>query len=105
MADTATAPPRAKTQQQLDGEGFEKASIAAIDKAADLYVEARDERMQLTKIEKDRKKDLQKLMHEHGQKEYHYEDHDGIPRVVELVSKEETVKVRTERDEAEEDEE
>lgn len=93
------APEKPKTEQaKIEGEGFEIQRIEEIEKAAELYVEARDERMELTKIERTRKADLMKAMLDHGQKEYHFEDTEGTRRVVEIVSKEETVKVKVDRD-------
>ena len=77
-------------EMPIEGEGVSKPKIKAIDRAADKYVEIRDERMALTDKEIDAKAVLLNAMHEHGLTEYQY----GDMKVVVKPGKE-NVKVKT----------
>lgn len=84
--------------------GTERQKIKAIDKAAEAYVEVRDERMGLTKKEKEAKEKLLSLMKEHKLDSYTDEDA-SPPLIVTVEAKDETVKVkRASEDETEDDE-
>lgn len=82
-------------QQHLSG--MEPPSIKAIDKAADVYVEARNARMNAGVREKERKIILAELMKQNGLTEYEY---DG--KIIRVLSKE-NVKVNEISDKEEED--
>ncbi len=79
-------------------EGMDPPSIKEIDKAADNYVEVRDERMSLSKIEIERKAILRGAMLKHNLKNYEY---DG--KVV-VLDDEPTVKVRKKKEESDDSE-
>ena len=58
-----------KTQELgLTGPGVERVSIKAVDRAVDRYVAVRDERMELTKKEVEKKIELIAIMKEHKDK-------------------------------------
>jgi hypothetical protein len=52
----------------LKGPGVERVAIKAVDRAVERYVSARDERMELTKKEVERKVELIAIMKEHKEK-------------------------------------
>lgn len=90
MANTGTLP------------GLETKVIPELTKAAELYADARDDRMAHGRVEKERKTALIVLMHEH--KLETYQDNDRDPPVsVEIVKGEEKVKVKIKGDEPEEE--
>jgi hypothetical protein len=93
MAKTKTKRLR---QQMIPG--TEPPSIPKIDKAAEAYVEVRDERMSLTEKETDAHDNLLSLLREHGLETYEF---DGMTVRIDTKQK---VKVRRKNEEAQEDE-
>jgi hypothetical protein len=98
------APKKPSKQQQLDGEGFEHPVNEAVEKAAEAYREKRDERMKLTKQEKELKRDLRAALKAAEIEEYHYTDEDGTPRKAYRKMTEEKVGVCVDEDAVAEDE-
>lgn len=92
----------AKKQPELAG--FERPSHPAVDKAAEDYVTARDQRMELTTREKERKKLLINAMRDANLKSYVYVDGE-VEREVKIAPKENVTvrKVRVDDDEADDD--
>ncbi len=85
-------------QRHLPNTDPEPVTIKEIEDAADNYVEARDKRMNMLTIERERKESLRESMKKHKKYEY-----DG--KVVEFSSStEENVKVRTKKAPGEDDE-
>lgn len=78
--------------------GAEPPRIAAIDKAADLYVDARDERMAALEIEVDRKSKLLELMKKNKLTTYRTDDDQEV-NIVESAESVKVRKVKTETDE------
>jgi hypothetical protein len=71
MAVTSTNNQRKKDKTQelgLTGPGVERVTIKAVDRAVERYVAARDERMELTKKEVEKKIELIAIMKEHKDK-------------------------------------
>lgn len=69
--------------------GMEESGIKELEKTAEDYADVRDNRMQLTKQEKELNQTLLALMKKHGKAEYHHDDvHCWIK------AKEERVKVK-----------
>jgi len=69
MAVTSTNNKKEKTPELgLKGPGVERVSIKAVDRAVDRYVLVRDERMELTKKEVEKKVELIAIMREHKDK-------------------------------------
>ena len=83
-------------QQKL--QGLAEQSIPEIESAALSYVEARDQRMQLTELETERKADLLKVMTKHGKTTYRIDE--DPPLVVSVVDGDPNVKVRREKKQA-----
>lgn len=90
--------------------GMEDAGIKELEKTAEEYADVRDNRMELTKQEKQLNDTLLALMKKHGKSEYHHDDvHCWIKskdeRVkVKIGELEEESKTKAERDEEAEDE-
>lgn len=91
----------------MTGKGVERVSIKALDLLVDKYVEARDERMALTKREVETADDLREGMHKYKDKLtvdkdgniiYHYDD-----QVITLNKSKEKIKVRREKEETDGD--
>jgi hypothetical protein len=62
-------PPKDKSLELgLKGPGVERVTIAAVDRAVDRYVKARDDRMELTKKEVEKKIELIAILKEHKAK-------------------------------------
>ena len=77
--------------------GMEERSIPELDEAAHKYAEVRDERIALNKREKDLKDLVHTLMNRHTKKHY------KVGKVqIDVVSTDETVKVKILKEEAEE---
>lgn len=79
--------------------GMEDQKIEGLHNAAAEYAEIRDQRQQLTTQEVELKAKLLRLMKQHKKTEYDFE---GVH--IELVTEEETVKVRIKKTGTEEDE-
>lgn len=92
-AAPAEAPPtKGKKQGELDG--FERPRIAELDKAAEGYRTARNERQAKTKVEKAKKQELMAVARKHGVKVYVYESDDGEELQLEYTAEtKENVKV------------
>lgn len=103
-APTEPKGPKGK-QLKLPADGMKRTSIAEVDKAAEAFRVARDKRMALTKIEKEKKVLLLEAAKKHGVKKYVYEAEDGEEFEVEYESEvEENVKVKkVKQDEDDED--
>lgn len=87
-------------RRQLSIKGTERETIKEVDTAAEAYVEARDERIRLTKKEVDAKDALVTVMKKH--KLDVYRDENAIPPlVVTLIPGEDKVKVRKQQEEEE----
>ena len=80
--------PKAK-QEEFQAEGMAQKKIAEIEECAERYVDARDERQAAMLPEKKEKSLLMALMKKHEVTIYKF---DG--KIVELIHKDETVKVR-----------
>ena len=83
-------PKKIARQERLPG--MKDAKISALQNAALDYAEIRDQRQELTKQEVDLKTRVINLMHKHGKDTYDYQNVH-----IELVTEEETVKVRIKR--------
>ena len=70
---TKTKKPKEKRPRQGHLEGMAPPSIEEIDKAAEAYREARDERMELTEEEVVKHQALLDAMHKHELKSYEYD--------------------------------
>lgn len=101
------ASPKKRTkakQLKLPAEGMSRKAIPEVDKAAERYRDARDIRMDHTKLEKAAKQSLLEVAKKHGVKVYVFEDEDGEELEVEYIEKtDENVKVRKVKPEAGED--
>lgn len=82
--------------------GMEQEAIPELTKAAELYADARDDRMAHGKVEKELKTALIALMHKHQLTTYRDVNRDP-PVEVELVTGEEKVKVRIKDEDGEGD--
>src|SRR5262245_14980556 len=83
--------PKLRPQElpEMNGPGVGQVNVPEIDRAAERYVEARDERMAMTPKEVEAKKKLLELMKKHQLRVYRFDD-----RIVEIVHKDEAVKVK-----------
>lgn len=81
----------------IEGEGVAQKKIPAVTKAANRYVEVRDQRMALTDKEVDAKAVLLNAMHENGLTIYRFDDY-----IVQIKEGKENVKVKS-ADDAESD--
>ncbi len=94
------APKKTKTttkpkQLKLEAEGMNRKGIDEVDKAAEAFRVARDKRMALTKVEKEKKTLLMAVVKKHGLTNYIYEDEDGEDEEVEYKAETaENVKVK-----------
>lgn len=93
MARKKDANSNGKSQQQQYIEGTAPPRIPELDAAAEKYEEGRDERMEASKIEVERKTKLIELMHKFELKQYVIPGTDP-PREIVLIPEGETVKVR-----------
>ena len=92
MAKKKSAETSKKIARQSDLPGMEDAAIKDIEDAALDYVEGRDERMEATKVEVERKEALISLMHKHEKTKYQRRIGDKVLNVNLKVEKE-SVKV------------
>lgn len=83
----------ARTKKQLQIAGTEKDHIAEVDAAAESYIEARDERMELTEKESDAKVALLAVMKKHRLDVYR-DENTVPPLVVTLIPGSDDVKVK-----------
>jgi len=83
----------AKKPKQVAIPGTERKVHPDVEKAAEAYVEARDERMQLTERESETQGDLMAAIKKHGLQR-HVVDIDGEQQIVEIVAVDEKVRVR-----------
>lgn len=99
MAKSKKSKKPKQTEIPLKGEGVEALHIPAIEKAADKYTDARDERMTLSEAEADAKKELLEAIHANrdrliqevgGGVSYRYGD-----RLVTLSPSKENIKVKS----------
>ena len=74
----------------IEGEGVAQKKIPAVTKAANRYVEVRDQRMSLTEKEVDAKAVLLNAMHENGLTIYRFDDY-----IVHIKAGKENVKVKS----------
>ncbi len=81
-----------RTKKQLQIAGTEKKSIKEVDAAAEAYVEARDERMQLTEREVEARDALITVMKKHKLDLYR-DDDAAPPLLVTLIAGEDKVRV------------
>jgi hypothetical protein len=87
-----------RTKKQLPIPGTEKETIKEVDTAAEAYVNARDERMQLTERESEAKEALVHVMKKHNLEVYR--DENAVPPlVVTLIPGEDRVKVSRAKEE------
>ena len=93
---------KAKKPKQTEIPGVERKKVAELDRAAELYVEARDERMELTEKEVAARDALIAVMKKHSLSIYK-DDDASPPLVVTLIPGEDKVKVTRADDEAQED--
>lgn len=84
---------RGSRAQQTQIPGTERQYIAEVEAAANAYRNARDERMELTKLEVVRRDELIRVMGEHKLDVYKYDDDEGVELTVKLDTKTK-VKVR-----------
>lgn len=90
-----TKAPKKQKQLKLPAEGMSRKAIPELDKAAESYREARDIRMEHTKVEKTAKVNLLNVAKKYGVKVYVYESEDGDELEVEYIEKtDEDVKVK-----------
>lgn len=85
---------RRSKREQLNVPGTERQYIAAVEDAANAYRNARDERMEMTKLEVVRRDELIRVMGEHKLDVYKYDDEEGEELTVKLATK---TKVRVKR--------
>lgn len=81
-------------QEQVQIPGTERKTIPAIEAAANAYRDARDTRMEHTKVEVAKKADLIRVMQEHKVALYKFDGPEGEELTAELKD-ETTVKVKT----------
>jgi hypothetical protein len=86
------APPKRGRPRQQDLPGTEDRAIKPLEEAAQDYATIRDQRMALNAEEVGLKAKLLRLMKKHGKQAYH---RDGVS--IEIVTEEETVKVRVKK--------
>ncbi len=67
----------AKKVKQLKIPGTERKGIREVDDAAEAFRIARDKRMAMTKVEKEKKTLLMGIVKKHGLESYVYDDEDG----------------------------
>lgn len=92
---TATKPKREPKPKQAHLIGMEPPSVPEIDKAASAYCDVRDQRMEMTKVEVEKKTILLHVMQKHGFKVYDLPD--GSGKQVVCTSKD-NVRVRAKQD-------
>jgi hypothetical protein len=83
----------ARTKKQLQVPGTERDHIAEVDTAAESYIEARDERMDLTEKESEAKEALLSVMKKHRLDVYR-DENVVPPLVVTLIPGSDDVKVK-----------
>lgn len=89
-------------REQQEIPGTERKKIAAVERAANAYREVRDERMELTKKEVEKRTKLAEVMQENGITIYKFDGDDGEPLIVEIDT---TTKVKVKKESSYEDEE
>ena len=86
-------------QERMSGEGFDPpGAVAEIDKAAEAYLEVRDQRIKLTKSETETRSGLIAVMRQHERATYRYNG-----RTISIETKDK-VKVLKDKDEEDGDE-
>ncbi len=81
-------------RRQTQIPGTERKSVPDVEQAALLYIEVRDERMDLSKREKQKKLELLAVMRAHKVKRYKFDDAEGEELLVALEDREPDVSVR-----------
>lgn len=90
----AKKPAKKPKQLKLPAEGMARKSIPEVEEAAEKYREARDTRMEHTKLEKAAKSVLQEVAKKHGVSVHLYESEDGEEYEVRYTAKtDEDIKV------------
>lgn len=90
-------PPKKAKAKQQDLPTLEKRDIPEIEKAAEDYKDARDERMELSKTEAEKKALLIGVMRKNNRTDYSY---NGLPVTLSSVD---NVKVKSEKEESEDE--
>lgn len=81
-------------KKQLNIPGTERKQVPEVEQAAESYREARDERCEMSRREKQKKLELLAVMKAHKVKRYKYDDENGEEILVSLDDKEPDVKVQ-----------
>lgn len=81
-AKKASKPRRAR---QMAIPGTRDPEIPELDRAAERYLNLRDERMATGEAELQARTTVVELMKQHGKKVYRFDDSEGVPRVVTLL--------------------